>query len=96
MLVIPPSQYVLISDPAVYQDGVPVLDEFGQVKNRCGEHEVRTRETFPLPFALCPGEKVKKPVTRLEIVPKDSALRLKVVDFSFFLSFFLSFFSCFL
>jgi len=77
MLVIPPSQYVLISDPAVYQDGVPVLDEFGQVKNRCGEHEVRTRETFPLPFALCPGEKVEKPVTRLEIVPKDSALRLK-------------------
>ena len=79
MLVIPPYHYALISDPAIYQDGVPVVDKFGQVKNLCGEQQVRTRETFPMPFPLCPGEKLEQPVAPLEIVPKDSALKLKVV-----------------
>ena len=82
MLVIPPYHYIMIADPAIYQDGIPVMDEFGQVKNQCGEQQVRTRETFPLPFPLCPGEKLEKTLTPLQIVPKGSALKLKVVSFA--------------
>lgn len=77
MTVIPPNHYVVINSPAIYRDGKPVVDKFGQVKNRRGDEEIRTRETFRVPFPLCPGEQLKGAVSPLEIVAKDNALRLR-------------------
>lgn len=41
LIVIPPSHYLAVSDPALQRDGKPVLDANGQVKLRYGYTEIR-------------------------------------------------------
>lgn len=80
MLVIPPRHYALISNPAERTaTGEPVYDEHGNVKLRHGAEEIRfTNE----PFALLPGEKLVGKINPLQVVPPDSALRLRcLLDF---------------
>jgi len=80
MLVIPPRHYALISNPAERTaDGEPVLDEYGNVKLRHGAEQIRFSKE---PFALLPGEKLVGKINPLQVVPADSALRLRcLLDF---------------
>ena len=59
-------------------DGIPVRDKYDQVKIRRGDEEIRLYTDFPKPFPLYPGEKLKGNVTPLRVVPKDTALLLRV------------------
>lgn len=44
MINLQPRTYVKIENPIVIKDGKPVLTDFGQVKNRFGQFEIRTAE----------------------------------------------------
>lgn len=53
-----PYTYCIVENPVLLNQETkkPVIDEFGQVKVRIGEKEVRTSFTHPKPFALYPEE----------------------------------------
>jgi len=75
MLVIPPRHYALISNPAVRNSKrEPQYDEFGNIRLRHGDEEIRFSSE---PFALLPGEKLVGKVNPLQVVPPDTALRLR-------------------
>jgi len=75
MLVIPPRHYALISNPAVRNaKGEPQYDEFGNIRLRHGDEEIRFSSE---PFPLLPGEKLVGKVNPLQVVPPDTALRLR-------------------
>jgi len=75
MIVIAPRHYALISNPAVRNGkGEPQLDEFGNIRLRHGDEEIRFTSE---PFALLPGEKLVGKVNPLQVVPPDTALRLR-------------------
>jgi len=77
MILIPQRHYCTISNPVVRNEkGDLVLDEFGQVKLRYGDEEIRTAQE---PFALYPGEKLSGKVTPLQVVPPLKALRLRAL-----------------
>jgi major vault protein len=80
MIVIPPRHYALISNPCVRAaTGEPSLDEFGNIKLRHGDEEIRlpSDKIFSEPFPLLPGEKLVGKVNPLQVVPPDTALRLR-------------------
>lgn len=53
MIVLPPQHYVVIDNPALRDaKGQPVIDDYGQVKLRRGDREIRTSTEFPAPFPL--------------------------------------------
>ena len=80
MVVVPPRNYCIISNPVVRgegdDEGVPVVDEHGNYKVRHGDEELRLHRD---PFPLYPGEKLTGKVTPLEVVPPDTALRLRAI-----------------
>merc|ERR1712137_346044 len=76
MVIVPPRNYCIISNPVVRnENGEPVRNEHGNYKLRHGDEEIRYHQ--PDPFPLYPGEKLYGDVTPLQIVPVDSALRLR-------------------
>lgn len=79
MIVVPPRHFCIISEPYVRTDEKtkePAMNDYGQVRLRYGDKEVRLSEMWPEPFALQPGEKMIGCVTPLRVVEVDSALRL--------------------
>lgn len=79
MIVVPPHHFCIISEPYIRSDEKtkePEINEYGQVRLRYGDKEVRLSEQWHEPFALQPGEKMVGSVTPLTVVQVDSALRL--------------------
>ena len=62
MIRIPPNQYIRIADPVIRgKDGDIELEEgFNQAKLLFGDEEIRTHDSYPDPFPLYPGERIKE------------------------------------
>ncbi|XP_075998827.1 major vault protein [Genypterus blacodes] len=80
MIMVPPRQYCVISNPVARDDNGQVrFDQSGQAKLRHADLEIRLTQD---PFPLYPGEEVQQDVTPLQIVFPDTALRLQaLLDF---------------
>ncbi|XP_041038482.1 major vault protein-like, partial [Carcharodon carcharias] len=80
MITVPPRHYCIIENPVVRdEDSVPLFDEFGQVRLRHADQEIRLAQD---PFPLYPGEELLKMVTPLQIVMSNTALHLQaLLDF---------------
>jgi major vault protein len=77
MIIVPPRHYCVVANPVVRDAaGAPVHDDHGQAKLRYGDEEVRLAQD---PFPLYPGETLLGKVTRLRVVERDHALRLRAV-----------------
>lgn len=75
MIIIPPRHFVVIDNPVLKnKDGNLEHDEYGQIKLRHGDSEVRFHQE---PFALYPGERISGAIQPLHVVPENSALRLR-------------------
>ncbi|HBL12596.1 MAG TPA: colicin uptake protein, partial [Cyanobacteria bacterium UBA11162] len=81
MIVVPPRYYCVIANPVLRdQNGNPITDEYGQIKLRYGDAEIRFAQE---PFPLYPGEEVQGEITQLTVVERNQALRLRALrDFS--------------
>merc|ERR1712137_1505456 len=78
MVIVPPRNYCIISNPVVRDEaGEPVKNQHGNYKVRHGDEEIRYHQ--PDPFPLYPGEKLYGSVSPLQVVPMDSALRLRCI-----------------
>eukprot|EP00005_Dracoamoeba_jomungandri_P005800 CAMPEP_0174257670 /NCGR_PEP_ID=MMETSP0439-20130205/6780_1 /TAXON_ID=0 /ORGANISM="Stereomyxa ramosa, Strain Chinc5" /LENGTH=380 /DNA_ID=CAMNT_0015340861 /DNA_START=365 /DNA_END=1507 /DNA_ORIENTATION=+ len=77
MISIPPRHYCVIDNPAIKDERGVVLDKNGQVRLRHGEQEVRLTQD---PFSLFPGERLNGTVSTLQIVPANTALRLRATS----------------
>eukprot|EP01129_Flabellula_baltica_P003538 TRINITY_DN13295_c0_g1_i1.p1 TRINITY_DN13295_c0_g1~~TRINITY_DN13295_c0_g1_i1.p1 ORF type:complete len:429 (-),score=88.48 TRINITY_DN13295_c0_g1_i1:25-1311(-) len=82
MVMIPPRHYVVIDNPALFEEiedeegnitKQVMLDEKGQVLLSHGDSEVRFNQD---PFPLYPGESLNGSIKKLRIVPEGSALLL--------------------
>jgi len=77
MIMIPPRNYVVISNPVERKpDGTVVTDEHGNAKLKHGDEEIRFDSE---PFPLYPGEKLSGKITPLQIVAPLTALRLRAL-----------------
>ncbi|KAF7234625.1 hypothetical protein EG68_11816 [Paragonimus skrjabini miyazakii] len=74
MISLSPTEYCVIRNPVVTENGVPVVDSDGQVRLRMGECEYRFHQDS---FPLYPNEEMSGGVEVLPVVLADSALRLK-------------------
>jgi len=80
MVKIPPRCYMVCANPVVMdENNNPKLDEYDQHLLRHGDVEIRTSATHPSPFPLYPGELEQQGITKLEVVPKNAALKLRAV-----------------
>jgi len=81
MITIPPRHYCVIENPvSIDAEGKVIFDENGQAKLKHADLEIRLAQD---PFPLYPGETLKKPKTPLQVVPANSALRLRaLLDFT--------------
>jgi len=78
MIIVPPRNYCIISNPVIRDEaGEPIRNEHGNYKLRHGDEEIRYHQQDPFP--LYPGESIYGSVTPLQIVPVDSALRLRCI-----------------
>jgi major vault protein len=79
MLVIPPEHYCIIGNPTTKTaDGSVEVDKYNQVKLQHGDIELRFNDAWSQPFPLYPGEELQGAVDPMEVVPHDTALRLRV------------------
>lgn len=77
MITIPPRHYCVIENPVqIDEEGTVVFDSNGQAKLKHADLEIRLAQE---PFPLYPGEVLKKPKTALQVVPANSALRLRAL-----------------
>ncbi|KAF8568037.1 hypothetical protein P879_08422 [Paragonimus westermani] len=76
MISLLPMEYCVIENPVVAENGVPLVDQNGQVKLRLGEKDYRFHQE---PFALYPNEELCGEVEPLPVVLADSALRLRAL-----------------
>ena len=80
MVNLPPESYVSIENPVIRNEqNEPIYDEFNQVKLNHGDIEIRCSRNWTEPFPLYPGEKIKEAITKLRVVQKNTALRLKAI-----------------
>ena len=84
MVQLPPRTFITVENPVILkEDGEPDKNEFGQAKLRHGDTEIRLAKDWSEPFPLYHGEKLLGKVTPLQVVSKNTALRLKAIrDFS--------------
>ena len=80
-IVVPPQYYCIVANPVLRDEaGQPIADQYGQIRLRYGDREIRLARD---PFPLYPGETLEKGVSKLEVVETNEALRLKAIrDFS--------------
>lgn len=80
MITVPPRSYIVIENPVIRDsEGNVVVDQYGQIKLLHADTQVRFAQE---PFPLYPGEKVKLPITSLQAVKANTALRLRAeLDF---------------
>jgi len=77
MIIIPPRHYVIIQNPVIKgANGEILKNEHGNYKIRHGDEEIRFTCN---PFPLYPGEVLSLKVTPLQVIPADSALRLRCI-----------------
>ncbi len=77
MIVVPPRYYCIIANPVLRdENGNPITDEYGQVKLRYGDAEIRFAQE---PFPLYPDEELQGEITHLQVVERNQALRLKAL-----------------
>lgn len=77
MIIVPPRHYCGVANPVIRNpDGTPQSDEYGQMKLRHGDKELRFAQE---PFPLYPGEILLDPVTPLRMVEQNCALRLRAI-----------------
>ncbi len=76
MIMIPPRHYAIIDNPIIRNSATkkPELDQFGQVRLRHGDQEIRFSQD---PFPLYPGEVLSGKPTPLQVVQANHALRLR-------------------
>lgn len=82
-IAVPPRSYCRIRNPSIRDEsGEPVVDEYGQVKLRVGDEEIRFEQD---PFPLMPGEilvgegEKEPPIKKLSVIPKNTALKLRCI-----------------
>ena len=74
------SQYVTVINPVARdKDGKLLYEEFGQVKLRWGEEEVRTDSEYKDSFPLYPGEEIVGKVSPFVIVQANEELKMRAV-----------------
>jgi major vault protein len=74
------NQYVIISNPVLRNEAKEIEHEdFGQVKLRWGEEEIRIDEEYKEPFSLYPGESLKGTVRSFMIIQANEELKLLAV-----------------
>jgi major vault protein len=74
------NQYVMITNPVSRNDKKEIQHEdFGQVKLKWGEEEIRIDQDYKEPFPLYPGEQVKGRVESFLIVQANEELKLQAV-----------------
>ncbi|OUL21177.1 colicin uptake protein [Nostoc sp. T09] len=75
MIVVPPRHYCIVANPVQRnEENQPIADDFGQVKLRYGDEEIRFAQE---PFPLYPGEELEGEIKRLQVVETNQALRLR-------------------
>ena len=79
MIIVPPRQYCIISNPVVRVGNEPVRDEHGNYKLRHGDEEVRLAQDWSEPFVLYPGEALYGKVAPLQVVAPNTALKLRAL-----------------
>jgi len=76
-IVVPPQHYCMMANPVMRDEtGQPIADEYGQIKLRYGDREIRLTQD---PFPFYPGEIIWEDVSELEVVDPNEALRLKAI-----------------
>ncbi|NEQ37327.1 MAG: colicin uptake protein [Okeania sp. SIO3I5] len=80
-IIIPPRHYCIVTNPVLKDsDNQLLVDEYGQIRLRYGDREIRFAQD---PFPLYPGEILEKNVTELQVVGTNQALRLIAIrDFT--------------
>lgn len=77
MVMLNPFTYIEIRNPVLRKEtGELVLDNFGQVKLRHGDTEIRTAMDCKDPFPLYPGESIEKQ-NKIVTIPRDCVARLE-------------------
>jgi major vault protein len=77
MITIPPRNYCVIENPVIRdKDSKVVFDNNGQAKLAFADLEIRFARD---PFPLYPGEVLKQTIKPLQVIPANSALRLRAV-----------------
>lgn len=77
MITVPPRHFCVVGNPAKRDDdGNVVVDDYGQIKVRHGDQEIRTAQD---PFPLYPGEKLHSNVQPLRVLPPNQALHLRAM-----------------
>ena len=62
MIVVPPRHYCIVANPVQRNaENQPIADDFGQVKLRYGDEEIRFAQE---PFPLYPGEELEGEIKR--------------------------------
>eukprot|EP01123_Difflugia_compressa_P009544 TRINITY_DN31_c0_g1_i6.p1 TRINITY_DN31_c0_g1~~TRINITY_DN31_c0_g1_i6.p1 ORF type:complete len:831 (-),score=208.74 TRINITY_DN31_c0_g1_i6:141-2633(-) len=81
MIIVPPRNYCIISNPVSRDsDRNVITDSHGQVKLRHGDEEIRFEQD---PFPLYPGEQLYGKVSPLQVVAPLTALKLRAIrDFT--------------
>ncbi|UYV63528.1 MVP [Cordylochernes scorpioides] len=75
MVVVPPCHYCTIRNPVARDEqNQIVVDTLNQIKLRHADLEIRLEQE---PFPLYPGEQLYQDVTPLQVVPTNSAFRLR-------------------
>jgi len=70
MIIIPPNNFIRISNPVIRDKNNKIIFEegFAQAKLLFGEEEIRTHNKFPNPFPLYPGEEIKQNLKTAKIL----------------------------
>jgi major vault protein len=77
MVMLDPFTYIEIRNPVMRSaEKALVLDDYGQVKLRHGDTEVRTSMDYTEPFPLYPGESIDKQ-DKIITIPRDHVARLE-------------------
>lgn len=77
MITIPPRHYVVIANPVVRdENNAVVYDDHGLVQLKHGDFEIRHSSA---PFPLYPGEKRHSNITKLRVIEKNQALKLRAL-----------------
>jgi major vault protein len=75
MVMIPPRHYAVILNPVVRNEkNEPLTDKHGNYRVRHMDEEIRFEQE---PFPLYPSEKLRDKIAPLQVVPPDTALRLR-------------------
>ena len=79
MIHVPPRHYCIVRNPAIVEDGEPVLNDYGEVKVHFGELEIRHHHDWQHPFSLYPYEVLEQDITAYQVVNKKQALKLECI-----------------